>query len=974
MKFLMKCVCSIRKKNLLSVELVFYSLLVVLSIATGEFCAAVDSNIKPLNRAATGSRFQYSPPFPPSNSQTEASKLQETQCQFVLAKKAGSERRVSPDNSKRTLIVDPVVMKFLQKPPFVGRFAVAGDRAVILLADTNTADGFSVRDLTRNGQLTLQRILEEIDLKKMIRGLMERLLIGGVDSVDSIENLIQGELWMERLLAARNNHEWLEVVRIFDEELQGVWKDYPDVRLQAALALNKLESPGARQRALEIVHKVIGDAKRTGEFIQSEAYETLGRILEDEFEISKKQNMPHAPFGNSDLLDRAISAYRHGYAAEPRNYNPGINAMILLLSKGDLESERQAMVLGELVNNAIELAFVNVKSQGIYPDFKLLTAKLKLLVLLRQWDKIKDEQALESVLNQAIDPRSLKTSLDLFNRLRESWRNALAGIADSGEKTKSIDVSSEPSDRLGFDIVRISQIIKRLEKAIEHPMAASPLTENSLSYPANAEGFAAVDDFFGTKPIALFAELEQSQIRHDLTHLAELGEVDVKSIHKFLQQAKLGELAANGVLLDPYEEEANPYRTVMSSIAKKTGLTSWWSVYQEAGINLDPRNSRDFFEYCRTNKKQIYFIVPRNFKSNYSETVAHSSYQYIQDHFSDLKDLVTFVFGFEHTFPRDFQERLLRNLSSSRSKQAFSIPTSSRNPRQVLTSAHRQGIYIQQIVEIFLNRFQNWLVDLGSNVRFFSIKSLFHESQYREVYDQVLQHLSYHQILRQTHSQWMPNGDENYHPIILDLGAGTGLVAREMIKSDYHRQVELFDSSTTMLSVAMERNAKARSVKRIPGNRFHLSDVTHLVRADGNLVPDGSVDGVTMNNVIYLLPMEAVRRTFQEIQRVLKVDGVFSLSTMREASPEIHQAFLASVTAEVGELEKNHRVGVGASKILDSANKALLKRDPTKFTASQLQQLGAEFDLKVIFADENSFYGGAGVFMVFKKVSSSLNN
>jgi hypothetical protein len=68
----------------------------------------------------------------------------------------------------------------------------------------------------------------------------------------------------------------------------------------------------------------------------------LGRIYKDMYTDAKKNNDNDTALG---YLDEAIKTYMKGFYSDPRDYYPGINAVTLLVEKGDKESRGKAKEL-----------------------------------------------------------------------------------------------------------------------------------------------------------------------------------------------------------------------------------------------------------------------------------------------------------------------------------------------------------------------------------------------------------------------------------------------------------------------------------------------------------------------------------------------------------------------------------------------------------------------------------------------------
>lgn len=155
--------------------------------------------------------------------------------------------------------------------------------------------------------------------------------------------LAQGEILVDLMLSFRDVSAWDEMVRLADE--------FPDhlrenvlVRQQSALALNRRNQPGDRDRARRILEDLVQEKGA-----DPETQGILGRIHKDRYKELKKANSIMAPAA----LDDAIGAYTKGFESDPRDYYPGVNAITLLIAKGDAEALKEADRLVPLVSFAV---------------------------------------------------------------------------------------------------------------------------------------------------------------------------------------------------------------------------------------------------------------------------------------------------------------------------------------------------------------------------------------------------------------------------------------------------------------------------------------------------------------------------------------------------------------------------------------------------------------------------------------------
>ena len=114
-------------------------------------------------------------------------------------------------------------------------------------------------------------------------------------------------------------------------------------RQQLALALNRRKAAGDVDRAIRLLEQLIHE--------QGESAETmgiLGRVYKDRYSDALENNDPAAP----GWLDLAIESYTKGFEAEPADFYPGVNAITLLLRRGDEQAEAEIDRLLPLVTFA----------------------------------------------------------------------------------------------------------------------------------------------------------------------------------------------------------------------------------------------------------------------------------------------------------------------------------------------------------------------------------------------------------------------------------------------------------------------------------------------------------------------------------------------------------------------------------------------------------------------------------------------
>jgi tetratricopeptide (TPR) repeat protein len=137
------------------------------------------------------------------------------------------------------------------------------------------------------------------------------------------------ELPVDLLLAYRDVSAWDDMVRCV-EAMPEETRRVVTVREQLALALNRRNGRGDREKARRLLHALLE------EFGPSpETYGILGRSWKDAWQDAADEHVRAA------ALDQAIDAYGKGFEADPRDFYPGVNYATLLLHRGTDEDRRR---------------------------------------------------------------------------------------------------------------------------------------------------------------------------------------------------------------------------------------------------------------------------------------------------------------------------------------------------------------------------------------------------------------------------------------------------------------------------------------------------------------------------------------------------------------------------------------------------------------------------------------------------------
>ncbi|OLA98125.1 MAG: hypothetical protein AUH19_01550 [Verrucomicrobia bacterium 13_2_20CM_55_10] len=155
---------------------------------------------------------------------------------------------------------------------------------------------------------------------------------------------VQRSLLIELMSSFRDAEAFEELVELYNS-FPGPLKEYVIVKQQFALALNRRNQSDDRERALRILNELL---KNRGP--DSETLGVKGRIHKDTYKEATQAGRITA----AAALDDAIEAYTKGFEADPRDYYPGVNAINLLIQKGDAESLKKVERLLPLVSFAVE--------------------------------------------------------------------------------------------------------------------------------------------------------------------------------------------------------------------------------------------------------------------------------------------------------------------------------------------------------------------------------------------------------------------------------------------------------------------------------------------------------------------------------------------------------------------------------------------------------------------------------------------
>ncbi len=148
---------------------------------------------------------------------------------------------------------------------------------------------------------------------------------------------------VDLMLSYRDTSAWIEMVDLC-EYFPDYMNDLILVKQQWALALNRRNQPGDRDKAIKLLNELLNKHGADPETLG-----ILGRIHKDRYKEAKEAGGIIA----SAALEDAIAAYTKGFESDPRDYYPGVNAITLLIEKGGSDDLKEAEQLLPLVSFAV---------------------------------------------------------------------------------------------------------------------------------------------------------------------------------------------------------------------------------------------------------------------------------------------------------------------------------------------------------------------------------------------------------------------------------------------------------------------------------------------------------------------------------------------------------------------------------------------------------------------------------------------
>lgn len=217
-------------------------------------------------------------------------------------------------------------------------------------------------------------------------------------------NVAQRNVVVTLMLSYRDVEAWNEMIALV-ELMADHDQNLAFVRQQWALALNRRNEGTDRNRAIELMLNL---KKEQGP--DPETLGILGRVYKDKFQEAKQAGSIMA----SAALDDAIATYRQGFESDPRDYYPGVNAINLLVQKGDADAMKQANELLPLVSFAVARSGGATSS-----DYWVVATAFELACIGKDWSRAIN--LLSRVLSTTNDSWKIKTTCDNLVLLQQAF-------------------------------------------------------------------------------------------------------------------------------------------------------------------------------------------------------------------------------------------------------------------------------------------------------------------------------------------------------------------------------------------------------------------------------------------------------------------------------------------------------------------------------------------------------------------------
>jgi tetratricopeptide (TPR) repeat protein len=218
---------------------------------------------------------------------------------------------------------------------------------------------------------------------------------------------VQRSVLIELMSSFRDAEAFEELIALYNS-FPAPLKEYVIVKQQFALALNRRNQSDDREKALRILDEML---KNRG--ADSETLGIRGRIHKDIYKEAAQAGRIMA----AAALNDAIDAYTKGFEADPRDYYPGVNAINLLIQKGDAEALKEVERLLPLVSFAV------ARRGGVSSaDYWDLATVLELACISEDWATA--NRVIPKAVLAATDSFKTATTLDNLRLLKQARERA----------------------------------------------------------------------------------------------------------------------------------------------------------------------------------------------------------------------------------------------------------------------------------------------------------------------------------------------------------------------------------------------------------------------------------------------------------------------------------------------------------------------------------------------------------------------
>lgn len=258
--------------------------------------------------------------------------------------------------------------------------------------------------------------------------------LGAIDAELQPYASCPAQLLLDLMLAYRGVSAWDDAIRLADALPPSV-AGLVRVREQLALALNRRNRPGDRDRAIALLRRLSVEQPPS-----AETFGIMGRIYKDLY-------VEHLEAGRhlqaTAALEQGVRAYADGFRADPRDYYPGINAITLSLQQEGPEAQARIRELLPVV--AFSVARRGGSTSQEYWD---VAAACELAAIAENWQEV--QRAAGELSISASEPWMLETTaknLALIRRWLESQRrptDTLAAILELVQRRAADLAGSRP--------------------------------------------------------------------------------------------------------------------------------------------------------------------------------------------------------------------------------------------------------------------------------------------------------------------------------------------------------------------------------------------------------------------------------------------------------------------------------------------------------------------------------------------------